>query len=264
VSHRRIDRDPNVLIAYVACGLVPTIEGAREEFEAENTGKSLRIESDEPLSFVRRIEEGEVPDLLICPGEAEIGMLEREGFLDRGSRKVIGELQLAIAVPADRPTAIASPKDLASARVESITMSMPGISSPGTDGKHMLERLGLWSEIQGKLLLQQTPFAALELVAAGEVDAAIVYDPCVRLRIGGEIPRDSVRIAARMTSKEEPPIRAYAIVHKRSPNALLSQRLTRILTNSAASFPVIPSAPSAEGATEDPEADQGAEPVPSP
>ena len=230
-SHSRLDRDPNVLVAYVACGLVPTIEAARGQFEAENKGKSLSIESDEPLSFVGRIEEGAVPDLLICPGESEIGMLEREGFLDRGSRKVIGGLELAVAVPGDRPTAITSPEDLTSSKVRTITMSTPGISSPGTSGKHMLERAGLWPEIQGKLLLGETPLAALRLVAEGEADAAIVYDPCLRLATDSEIAPGSVKIAVRMSAEDELPIRVYAVAHKRSPNALLAQRLTRILTS---------------------------------
>jgi molybdate transport system substrate-binding protein len=226
---RRVRRDPNVLVAYVACSLAPAIEERDAQFQAENAGKSVRVEADEPLNLVRRIQEGEVPDVLICPGDAEIGLLEREGYLDRGTRQAIGTLRLAIAVPASRPTPITSYKQLTSSRVTSITMSTPGITSPGTYGKHALERAALWSKLQDKLILQETPLGSLKLLAEGKADAGIIYDPCPRLYTGGDIPPGSVTIAAPLTTDEERVARIHVVVHKRSPNSLLAQRFVRLL-----------------------------------
>jgi len=228
-SGREVRRDPNVVLAYVSCSLVPAIEAVGEQFKAQNRGKSVQVEGEEPGRLVRRIQGGEVPDVLICLGDAEIGLLEREGFLDQGSRQAIGSLRLAIVVPAGRPIAIRGPGDLRSSRVKSIAMPTPGVTSLGTDGKHVLERADIWAKIQDKLVLQKTALAALEQVAAGKVDAGIIYDPCPLLKAGGKIGPESVQVTGHLASAEERPARAHVVLHKRSPNALLAQRLIRLL-----------------------------------
>ena len=226
-----VSRDPNVLVAYVACSLVPAMEVAGDRFEAENAGKSVKIEGDEPLKLVARIEKGEAPDVLVCLGEAEIGVLEREGLLDRASRQAIGSMELAIAVPASSAIAIASFRDLASRRVGSVTMPPPGITSLGTDGKEALEREGIWGKLQEKLVLQKAPLAALKMLAEGKADSGVIYDPCPRLALPDEIPPDSVKVAARLPGGEGRALRVYAVAHKRSPNALLGQRFLRLLNS---------------------------------
>jgi molybdate transport system substrate-binding protein len=239
-----VKRDPNLVVVYAACSLVPMVEAARAQFEAENTGKSVRIQGDEPAGLVRRIEGGEVPDLLVCPGEAEIGVLEREGLLDGSARKAIGSMGLAIAVPAAREEAIRDCKDLASSRVRSITMSLPGITSLGSDGKGALEQAGLWSKIQEKLILHETPLASLKVLAEGSADAGIIYEPCLRLHLGGEeeeIPAGSVEVAFRLDMGEGRAPQVYAVAHKRSPNALLARRFVRVLESEG----ILPASPEA-------------------
>ncbi len=227
-SAKKVKRDPNLLLIYTACSLAPTVEAARDQFVAANAGKSVEIQTADPQALMKRIEEGEVPDILVCVGDAEIGMMERAGYLDGGSRTAIGALRLAIAVPRGNPAQISTPSDLASDRIRTIAMSTPGVTSLGANGKHELERSGLWDKIQAKLLLQETADSALEKLAKGEVQAAIIYDPCPRLA-ASEGPGKALEIACSLSTAEEPVSRAYAVVHKRSPNALLAQRLLRIL-----------------------------------
>ncbi len=234
-----VRRDPNLLLAFVACSLVPAMELASDRFQTENPDKKVEIQGGEPVNLVARIEKGEVPDLLLLPGEAEIGVLEREGFLDRATREELATLGLAIAVPAASSLTIASHQDLTSRRVKSLTMSTPGITSLGTDGKRALEHTRIWNRLQDKLALQKTPLAALKLLAQGNADACIIYDPCPRLALPvlgaaegkDEIPPDSVRVAAEMPLGEGKTARVYAELHKRSPNALLAQRLLRLLAS---------------------------------
>jgi molybdate transport system substrate-binding protein len=225
----KVARDPNLLVVYVACGLLSVVEDARLEFEARNKGKSVQIESDEPLMLVRRVQNGDVPDILVSPGQAEIGVLEREGFLDAGSRHVIGTLALALATPRGSSLRLSSYRDLAAPEIESIAMATPGPTSLGTTGKHTLERLGLWSQVQSKLILRQTPQEALEVLVRGETDAAILYQPCLRLRLEDDIDPDSVEVAVPADGGAERSTRVSVVVHKRSPNALLAERFIRIL-----------------------------------
>jgi ABC-type molybdate transport system substrate-binding protein len=248
-----VSRDPNTVLAYVCCGFVPAIEAAKVQFEADNRGKSLRIDSGEPETLVERIRSGAVPDVLIFPGDAEIGVLEREGFLDRGSRQEIGTLRVAIAVRRDDPITINGYADLVSDAVGSITMSTPGMTSLGTDGKSVLERAGVWPEIQGKLTLQTSALAALKQLVGGQADAAIVYDPCFALNRPDAVPPGSLRFVTPRDTGEERPVGVYIIVHKRSPNALLAQRLIRLLASRPLEPPPPPLPPPAEEQPEGPE-----------
>ena len=248
-----ISRDPNVLLAYVCCGFVPAIEDTKAQFESENTGKSVRIESGEPGDLVERIHSGAVPDVAIFPGDAEIGILEREGFLDRTSRQAIGSLRIAVAVRRDDPIVIDSYAALTSDAVGSVAMSTPGITALGTDGQQALERAGVWSKLQGKLSLQRSPLGALEQVVAGQADAAIVYDPCFALSQTERIPPESLRIVALPNAGGERSVSLYIVLHKRSPNALLAQRFIRLLEGRQLAPPSPPPSADADEQPEEPE-----------
>jgi ABC-type molybdate transport system substrate-binding protein len=224
-----VKRDPNHLVVYCSCALLPLVEAAREEFISANPTKSLEIASDDPRGLVQRLSDGEVPDIFVCLGETEIGDLERDGHLDRGSRRSFGMLVPVIAVPQGNPAAVGSPDDLLLERVKRIAIAAPGMTSMGTDAKHELERAQLWSRLQDKLAVKTTSVAVLEAISAGEVEAGIVYDPCPRLNVGEDIPLDSLLPATPLAAAADRPARIYAEVHKRSPNALLAQRFLRIL-----------------------------------
>ncbi len=228
-----VKRDPNHLVVYCACAVLPLVEAAHEEFVAANPTKSLEIKSDDPRELVRRVQNGAVPDIFVCVGETEIGVLERDGHLDRGSRRSFGLLLPVIVVPAGNPAAIQSPDDLLLDRVKVIAVPAPGMTSLGTDAKHELERAKTWSKLQDKLTVKETALESLEAVSSGAVDAAILYDPCPRLDIDGDISSDSVSPVAPLAETAERPARIYAEVHKRSPNSLLAQRFLRILTEPA-------------------------------
>jgi len=254
-SAKKVARDPNTLLVYAACSLLPAVESARDEFLAANAGKSVEIQTDEPLKLVRRLEDDEVPDILVCLGESEIGLLEREGYLDGGSRTAVGSVRIAVAVPRGNPDKVDTPGDLAGGRIRTIAMAMPGLTSAGTDGKHELERLELWERIQGKLILEESAYGALEKLAKGEVQAAVVYDPCPRLA-GAEGLAGAVEVVCPLSGSEEGTARAYAVVHRRSPNALLAQRLLRIL----AQQPIPEAQPEPESEADTPETQPPASP----
>lgn len=242
-SAKPIERDPNLLVVYSACGLLPAVEAARDEFLAANAGKKVEITSGEPLELVARVQNGEVPDVFVCLGEAEIGELERQGHLDRGTRHTMGGLSLVIAVPRGNPARIRGPKDLTADRVQRIAISIPGMTSPGSAAERELDRAGVWQSLQEKITVKQTALDVLRAVSGGEVDAALIYDPCLRptspeaLALESEdapealgSPTNPVEVVSPVTLDKTPVTRIYAAIHKRSPNGLLAQRFMRALT----------------------------------
>ncbi len=226
-----VSRDPNVIVAYVACGIAPAIQIAKESFEAANTGKSVRMEVGQPPELVARIEQGAVPDIIICPGDSEIGMLERARLLDPAAGATIGYCRVAIATPTARPVSLSHPEDLAGDEVESIAMATPGINSIGTDGKHALERIGVWDRVQNKLVLFSTPLEAVTAVAEGEADVGIIFDPCPVLQLPDLVPPDSVTVVATLSPGEQRSVKIRLGVHRRSPNQLLVRRFVEVINS---------------------------------
>jgi molybdate transport system substrate-binding protein len=211
------------------------VEAARDEFEAESPGKSANVSVLQPMEIVERVEKGEVPDIVVLVGEAELTQLEQKVLLDRGSRQSTGDLALVIAVPKGNPGAIHGPGDLSRVPVGGIAMSLAGMTSLGTSAKREFERAGLWDNLQEKLTVTRTSVEALRAVAEGEVDAGLLYDPCPRLLVGGDFATDAVETVSPLTSPGAERItRIHAELHKRSPNALLAQRFLRLLVGGEA------------------------------
>jgi molybdate transport system substrate-binding protein len=224
--------DANTLTAYVACALVPVIESAAAKFTAANPGKRLKIESGEPAALVQKIEGGATPDLFICIGESEFGMLERDGLFDGSMRRSIGSLTLTLARPASSPP-IAKPEDLASDSIKSIAIPLSGVTSLGTEAKHALERLGLWSKAQNKLALRRSGSEALSALAKGEASVGVIYDPCPLLKLPGKVDAKSIALGPSIGYPSERPASVQLGIHRSSPRTALAQEFIGFVRSSA-------------------------------
>ena len=223
-------RDPNVVVVYAACALLPAIDAAAERFEAARAGKFVEIKMGAPGELAELIRGGDIPDLLVCIGDAEIGMLEREGLMARTPVEAPMAFRLAMAVPAGAGTlTIRSHRDLVSPKVQMIAMPSPGITSLGSDAAETLRRLELWDKLQERLKVTETPMEALELAAAGEVDVVIIYQPCPALELASRFSPDSIVVVAPLDPDSERRTSVHAGVHKSSPNAPLAKLFLRYL-----------------------------------
>ena len=242
---RKIKRDPNLLVVYAACALAPTVDSARTTFLAQNSGKLVDVVVDEPEKLAGKIRSGEVPDIVVCPGDAEIGALENDGLLDSTSRQAFGDLHLVIMVPKGNPGQIHRPEDLLDPKVRTVAVSTPGLTSPGSDAKREMDRLKLWSKLQDKLSYSESPSAAMKAVSQSKADAALLYDLCLWVMP----PESGVEPACTLTPDGERGMRIYAVVHKQSPNALLAQRFLRALVAAPAPVKADAAEPSPTGGT---------------
>lgn len=225
-----VNRDPNVVVVYVACGVLPAVEAAAERFEQARAGKSVEIRAGVPGELADLIRGGDVPDLLVCIGDAEIGALEREGLVARTPVAAPMEFRLVIVTPAEVGTLkVRSHRDLASRAVEAIAMPSPGITSLGSDAADALKRLAVWDDLQESLKITETPLEALELAAAGKVDVAIIYQPCPALGLASRVPRDALVVVAPLEPDSERRTSLHAGLHKSSPNAPLARLFLRYL-----------------------------------
>ena len=81
----------------------------------------------------------------------------------------------AVIKPTDSKIDISKPADLLDARVTKIVVGSPKTVPAGQYAEESLKALGLWDELQPKLVFSENVRQALDYVARGEVDAGFVY-----------------------------------------------------------------------------------------
>src|SRR5206468_800887 len=100
--------------------------------------------------------------------------------------------------PADSKIDITRPADLLTAAVSRIAMGNPRTVPAGQYARESLKALGLWDQLQPKLVFAENVRQALDYVARGEVDAGFVYTTDAATRAQGvkeafRPPEDSYR-----------------------------------------------------------------------
>jgi molybdate transport system substrate-binding protein len=125
-------------------------------------------------TLARQIEELAPADLFFSADEAKMDGLERKGLLVKGTRCSRLGNSLVVVAPPDS-AAIRSPADLAEAAVHRIALGETKTVPAGTYAKAWLEKAGLWTRIEPKVVPCESVRAVLAAVESGNVEAGVVY-----------------------------------------------------------------------------------------
>src|SRR5437870_6713043 len=197
------------------------IQGAMEKILPEYkraSGKNVSIEYEESAVIEQQIASGKVFDLVILVPQVVDGLM-KSGQIKAGTRTDIAKTSLGIGVRSGAPrrdirTAEAVKETLLSAR--SITFSKVGSATPVIE--KMIERLGIASVINPKIVRADQAGRPADAVGAGKIDlvvapaAAIVPVPGVDFL--GLLPAEfqtSVVSAAGLSTRAERSDRANAL-----------------------------------------------------
>jgi molybdate transport system substrate-binding protein len=151
---------------------------------------------------------------------------ERRGLLVLGTRMALASNQLALIVPrASRETPV-SLTDLAGGPFRRIAIGLPDSVPAGLYAKGALERAGVWSVLEPKLVMVHSARQALDYVARGEVDAGFVYATDAAL-----LP-DAVRVV--LTVPTDPPVRYVLALLADAPSPVTARRFLAFVTTPAA------------------------------
>jgi molybdate transport system substrate-binding protein len=124
-------------------------------------------------TLARQISFGAGVDLFISADEAQMDVVRAQ--LVPGTRVNLLANQLAIAVPDDRSRRFASARDLADPAIRRIAIGDPAGVPAGVYAKRYLQMLGIWSQVEARVVPSGSVRLALAAVENGAADAAIVY-----------------------------------------------------------------------------------------
>lgn len=162
---------PEVLV-FAAASLRDALGEAAPRFEARH-GARLMFSFGASGDLARQILAADRADAFVSADELEADRLEAAGRLQPGMRRVLGSNALVVVVPAGEPERPFEPADLA--RLDRVAIGNPATVPAGRYARAWLEALGLWDEVEPRLVPALDVRAALAVVEAGGAGAAIVY-----------------------------------------------------------------------------------------
>ena len=177
--------------------------------------------------LARQIEEGAPADIFLSADETKMDGLEKRNLIVQGTRRSRLSNSLVIVVGSDSTIPIRSAPDLTNAMVERIALAETKTVPAGIYAREFLEKRGLWSVLEKKIVPTENVRAALSAVESGNVDVGIVYKTDAgisrKVKVAHEVPiADGPAIGypmALMRDAKEPAAAGDFLKHLDSPAA---------------------------------------------
>lgn len=182
---------------FAAASMKNALDAANAEW-ARETSNEARVSYAASSALAKQIEAGAPADLFISADLAWMDYVAGKKLIKENTRTNLLGNRLVLVAPADKATPVDIKQDFDLAKlVGDGKLAMGAVDSvpAGKYGKAALEKLGVWSSVEGKVAGAESVRAALVLVSRGEAPYGIVYqtdaaaDPGVK--IVGTFPQDS-------------------------------------------------------------------------
>jgi molybdate transport system substrate-binding protein len=138
----------------------------------------------------KQIEGGAPVDVFASAAMKQVKALLDENLVDADSVEVFAGNEIVLIVPADSTLGLAGFEDLTKADVKKVGYGDPKVAPHGVAAEEILNRLGIFGQVQPKVVYAANASQALGYVSSGEVDAGIVF--ASEAKAGG----DKVKVVA--------------------------------------------------------------------
>jgi molybdate transport system substrate-binding protein len=176
----RLGSGPNAtLTVSAASSLQRPLREIGPAFERSRPGVQVRFNFGGSGTLERQIENGAPADLFLPASSQSLDRLEARGLLAAGTRRNLVRNRVVLVAPRSSATP-KSFEDLAKPEVRLVALGEPSSVPAGEYGRQALVSLGLWSNVQRKLLLARDVHQVLAYVETGNAEAGIVYSTDAR------------------------------------------------------------------------------------
>ena len=180
------------LTVFAAASLQEALQKVAADYE-KSSGHHIAINFGASGTLEVQIRHGGPADIFFSADETKMNDLAKDHLLEAGTRRDILANTLVIVVPGDSSLILKTAKDLANPAVKRIAIGDTRIVPAGIYAKEYLTKLGLWTELEPRMIPVENVRAALAAVESGNADAGFVYRTDAlhdtKAKIGYEIPR---------------------------------------------------------------------------
>lgn len=217
---------PAELNVFAAASLSDALKEIAPRY-TQATGVTLRLNLGASGMLSRQIREGAPADVFISADVERLEQLERAGLLMAGTRADLLRNTLVLVVAKEEGATIHALADLAAVSVHRVAIGEPATVPAGTYAKAHLEKLGLWSALQKKIVPLDNVRAVLAAVASGNADAGFVYKTDALIS-------NQVNIAIEVPLADGPKIIYPVAIVKDTPSPKAARRLLAYLSGAEA------------------------------
>jgi molybdate transport system substrate-binding protein len=165
------------ILLNAASSTTDAVEQIRDRFTA-STGYRVELNFGSSSTLATQIQAGGDVDLFLSASES---WADHVSTSPRGRSRVLRRVdllsnRLVVVVPKDSPHTVGSVDDLLDPAFEYVTVADPKSQVPaGVYAREALEALGLWNELEPKLVFGENVRAALRYVETRSAQAGLVY-----------------------------------------------------------------------------------------
>jgi len=172
-----------------AASLTDALTEIQQEY-AKESNAILQFNFASSGSLQKQIAEGAPCDLFISASKAHMDTLEQAGLIVAESRTDLLGNSLTLVAAAEKTDAVKDYNALTSADVTSISIGTPDSVPAGKYAQQALQNLGIWDQIQDKIVYAKDVRQVLEYVDTGNVDCGLVYKSDTVVMTSGVIVMD--------------------------------------------------------------------------
>jgi molybdate transport system substrate-binding protein len=124
--------------------------------------------------LAKQIENGAPFDVFAAADTEHIEQLERQGLLTPGTRALYARGRLVIWLPPGSNLRVERIQDITARAFERIAIAKPDVAPYGRAAVESLRRLGIWNEIEERVVYAQNVSQAKQYAATGNAEVAFI------------------------------------------------------------------------------------------
>lgn len=162
------------LAVCAAMSLKDAMTELKDRYETRHPEMMLEINFASSGALQKQIEQGAPAELFLSAGQTQMDALEAQNLIVKQSRcDLLGNV-LVLIVAKEKQQQIKGFDDLVK-NASNFAMGHPESVPAGRYGKQTLVKLGLWDQLEDRMVLAKNVRAVLAYVDSGNADAGLVY-----------------------------------------------------------------------------------------
>lgn len=158
-----------------AVSMKDALEEIQKNFATKNSHIKLVYNLGASGSLQKQIEQGAPADIFISAAPKQMNELADKNLINKDTRKNLVENKLVVIVPKESKLLLDNYEGLAQPEVHKISIGETVSVPAGQYAQEVLRKIGIWDQLQDKLVMAKDVRTVLTYVETGNVDAGMVY-----------------------------------------------------------------------------------------
>lgn len=158
-----------------AATLTNAFKDMAQAFEAQNPDVKVRLNFGASDALAQQVIRGAPVDVVATADQEVMDRLAKQNLLQSGSRANFAGNTLVVVVPVDAQLPIRKMTDLSQSGVKRIAVGHAAGTPIGRYARQAIEKAGLWTALEPKMIYAQNVRQSLDYVARKEVEAGFVF-----------------------------------------------------------------------------------------